>query len=74
MAANDYEYDSRRHLERDVRDAHVSSAAAKTLATIAAIVAAIALALSVMAWNKANDAFGNAERAINTTQSQQSQP
>ena len=55
----------RRHLARDVRDAHVSASAAKTMATLALIGAAIALALSVMAWNKANDAWGNAQRAIN---------
>lgn len=66
MATDDY--DDRRHMSRDVRDAHVSAAAAKTLATLALIGAAIALALSIMAWNKANDAWGNAQRAVNTTQ------
>jgi hypothetical protein len=68
MATEDY--DDRRHLTRDVRDAHVSASTAKTLATLALIGAAIALALSVMAWNKANDAWGNAQRAINMSQSQ----
>jgi TRAP-type C4-dicarboxylate transport system permease small subunit len=67
MAVEDY--DDRRHMARDVRDAHVSASAAKTLATLAAIASVIALALSVMAWNKANDAWGNAQRAVNTTQS-----
>lgn len=66
MAVDDY--DDRRHLTRDVRDAHVSASTAKTLATLALIGAAIALALSVMAWNKANDAWGNAERAVNISQ------
>ena len=67
MATEDY--DDRRHMARDVRDAHVSASTAKTLATLALIGAAIALALSVMAWNKANDAWGNAQRAVNVTQS-----
>jgi hypothetical protein len=61
------DYDDRRQLARDARDAHVASSAAKTLATLALIASAIALALSVMAWNKANDAWGNAQRAINRT-------
>jgi hypothetical protein len=62
------EYDDRRHMARDVRDAHITASTAKTLATIALVAAAIALALSVMAWNKANDAWGNAQRAVNVTQ------
>jgi hypothetical protein len=62
------EYDDRRHLDRDVRDAHVNASAAKTLATLALIAAVIAVAVSVMAWNKANDAWGNAQRAVNITQ------
>ena len=66
MAVEDY--DDRRHMVRDIRDAHVSASTAKTLATIALVTAAIALALSVMAWNKANDAWG-AQRAVNTAQS-----
>jgi hypothetical protein len=64
MAVDDY--DDRRHLARDVRDAHVASSAARTLATLALIGAAIALALSVMAWNKANDAIGNSQRALSS--------
>lgn len=68
MAVEDY--DDRRHMARDIRDAHVSATTAKTLATLALIGAAIALALSVMAWNKANDAWGNAERAVNTFRTQ----
>jgi len=67
MAIED-DYDDRRHLSRDVRDAHMAAATAKTLATIAIIVAAIALALAVMSWNKANDAWGNAQRAVNISQ------
>jgi hypothetical protein len=66
MAVDDY--DDRRHLTRDVRDAHVSASAAKTLATLALIGATIAVALSVFAWNKANDAWGNAQRAVNVSQ------
>jgi hypothetical protein len=65
--AND-DYDDRHHLSRDVRDAHVNSSTARTLATLAMIISAVALALSVMAWNKANDAWGNAQRAINISQ------
>lgn len=68
MAVEEYNYDDRRHMARDIRDAHVASSTAKTLATLALIGAAIALALSVMAWNKANDAWGNAQRAVNATQ------
>jgi hypothetical protein len=66
MAVDDY--DDRRHLARDVRDAHVHSTAAKTLATLALLGATIAVAVSIMAWNKANDAWGNAQRAINVSQ------
>lgn len=62
------EYDDRRHLSRDVRDAHVSASTAKTLATLALIAAVIALAVSIMAWNKANDAWGNAQRAVNMSE------
>jgi hypothetical protein len=68
MAVDDY--DDRRHMARDVRDAHVSAAAAKTMATLALLAAVVALAVSVMAWNKANDAWGNAQRAVNASQSQ----
>jgi hypothetical protein len=71
MAVEDYD-NSRstdmHHMRRDVRDANVNASAAKMMATLALIGAAIALALSVMAWNKANDAWGNAERAINSVQ------
>jgi len=41
---------------------------AKTLATLALIAAAIALAVSIMAWNKSNDAWGNAQRAVNMSE------
>jgi hypothetical protein len=73
MAVAEYDNNDYRHLNRDVRDAHVNSSAARTLATLALIGAAIALALSVMAWNKANDAFGNAQRALNSSNSSQNQ-
>jgi uncharacterized protein HemX len=66
MAVEDY--DDRRHMARDVRDAHVNASAAKTLATLALITAAIALAVSIMAWNKANDAIGTAKQAQNQVQ------
>lgn len=68
MATDDY--DDRRHMTRDIRDAHVSASTAKTLATLALVTAAIALALAVMSWNKANDAWGNAQRAVNVSQEQ----
>jgi uncharacterized protein HemX len=71
MAVTEYDNNDLRHMNRDVRDAHVNSSTAKTLATLALIGAAIALALSVMAWNKANDAIGNAERAVNISESKQ---
>lgn len=63
-------YDSIREMARDVRDANRSADAAKLLSIIAIIGAAIALALSVWAWNRANDAWGNAQRAIEITQGQ----
>jgi hypothetical protein len=71
MAVTEYDNNDLRHMNRDVRDAHVNSSTAKTLATLALIGAAIALALSVMAWNKANDAIVNAERAVNISESKQ---
>jgi hypothetical protein len=67
MAVEDY--DERRHLARDIRDAHVASSTAKTLATLALILAAVAMAVSIMAWNKSNDAWGNAQRAVNMSES-----
>ena len=70
MAADDYNDNHSHQLQRDVRDAHVNSSTAKTLATLALIISAVALALSVMAWNKANDAWGNAQRALNVSQNQ----
>ena len=66
MAVDDY--DDRRHLGRDIRDAHVNASTAKTLASLALIAATIAVAVSIMAWNKANDAWGNAQRAVNISQ------
>ena len=68
MAVDDY--DDRRHLARDVRDSHLAANAARTLATLALITAAIALAVSIMAWNKSNDAIGKAESAQNQVQQQ----
>jgi hypothetical protein len=66
MAVDDY--GDTRQLNRDVRDSHVAASAARTLATLALIGAAIALAVSIMAWNKANDAIGKAQQAVNVTQ------
>ena len=66
MAADDY--DDRRHMSRDVRDAHVKANTANTLATLALLLAAVAMAVSIFAWNKANDAWGNAQRAVNVSQ------
>ncbi|MBX4201614.1 hypothetical protein KW803_01820 [Candidatus Saccharibacteria bacterium] len=63
-------YDDRRQLSRDVRDAHVNAHTARTLATLALVAAVIALFVSIMAWNKANDAIGKAQQAQNTVQSQ----
>ena len=34
MATDDYDYDDRHHMRRDVRDAHVNSSTARTLATV----------------------------------------
>lgn len=68
MAIDD-DYDDRRHLTRDVRDAHLNSNTARTLATLALIGAAIALLVSIMAWNKANDAIGKAQQVQNNFQS-----
>jgi uncharacterized membrane protein YidH (DUF202 family) len=68
MAVADDDYSDRRELARDVRDAHVNSHTARTLATLALIGAAIALLVSIMAWNKANDAIGKAQQVQNTTQ------
>jgi hypothetical protein len=68
MATEDY--DTLHHMRTDVRDAHTNASAAKLMATLALIGAAIALALAIMSWNKANDAWGNAQRAVNVTQPQ----
>ncbi|HYH74497.1 MAG TPA: hypothetical protein VD735_00900 [Candidatus Saccharimonadales bacterium] len=68
MAVEDY--DSMHHMRRDIRDAHTDAAAAKLMATLALIGTIIALAVSIMAWNKANDAWGNAQRAVNITENQ----
>jgi len=75
MAAEDYDNSGMHmhHMRNDVRDAHTNSSVAKMLATLALIGALIALALSVMAWNKANDAWGNAQRAIESTRTTTSQ-
>jgi hypothetical protein len=71
MAVNDDNYNnsnnSVHHMRNDVRDAHTNSSLAKMLATLALIGAVIALAVSIAAWNKANDAAGNASRALQAT-------
>jgi hypothetical protein len=66
MAADDY--DNLHHMRTDVRDAHTNSSLAKMLSYLALIGAVISLALSIAAWNKANDAWGNAQRALNISQ------
>jgi hypothetical protein len=55
-------------MHRTVDDTKDNANLAKTLATLALVGAIIALAFSVMAWNKANDAIGKAQST--STQSQ----
>jgi hypothetical protein len=67
--AEDYRNDNMsdmQHMRRDVRDAHSDASAAKLLATLAMIGTLISLGFSIAAWNKANDALGNSQRAFNT--------
>ncbi len=71
MAAGDDYDNSYHHFRTDVRDAHTNSSVAKLLSTLALIGAVIAIALAVASWNKANDAWGNAQRAVNATATQQ---
>jgi hypothetical protein len=71
MAAEDnYREDDRHHLRRDVRDAYNDAKAAKLLATLAIIGAAIALAVALNAINKASDALNNVNRMLTNGQSQ----
>jgi hypothetical protein len=73
MATDDYN-DNRsdmHHLRRDARDAHASSQLAKWLSILALIVAAIALAVSMGALNKAGDAQSTANRATESAQRSQ---
>ena len=72
--ADDYRNDNMsdmQHMRRDVRDAHSDAKAAKLLSTLALLGALLALGFSIAAWNKANDAFGNSQRAFNTAQQAQ---
>jgi hypothetical protein len=43
------------------------------MATLALILAGVALAVSIFAWNKANDAIGKAEQSLNRTNTIQQQ-
>lgn len=52
------------HLRRDVHEAHTDAKLAKMLATLAAIGAAIAIALSMWALNEAGEAKSTANRAM----------
>jgi hypothetical protein len=76
MADTNYDYNNNHynHFRNDVRDAHTNSSVARMLATLALIGALIALGVSIAAWNKANDAAGRAQNALdnshNTTQQQ----
>lgn len=62
------EYDSMRHMQRDVHDAHTGSQVARLLSTLALILSAIALALSMWALSKAGDAQSTANRSIEISQ------
>lgn len=67
MAVDDY--NDAHHMRNDVRDAHTNSSVARVLATLALIGTVLAMAVSIAAWNKANDAWGNSQRAIESIQS-----
>jgi hypothetical protein len=73
MATEDYNSNQNdmHHLRRDARDAHADSQLAKWLSIIALIVAAIAMAVSVAAMNKAGDAQSTANRATESVQKTQ---
>jgi len=75
MADQDYNYGNNyqndmHHLRRDARDAHASSQLAKWLSILALITAAIAIAVAVMAMDKAGEAQSTANRATESVQSQ----
>jgi hypothetical protein len=73
MATEDYNSNhsnDMHHLRVDARNAHSDSQLAKWLSIIALIVAAIALAVSVAAMNKAGDAQSTANRATETVKTQ----
>lgn len=61
-----YDHDHNRHLQRDVHEAHTDAKVAKLLATLAIITAAIALAMSLWALDKAGEAQSTANRATET--------
>lgn len=61
-------YDSLRHMQRDVHDAHTASQLAKLLASLALIASIISMGLAGWALNKAGEAMSNANRAIEISQ------
>jgi hypothetical protein len=63
------EQDTSRHLRRDIHEAYTDAKLAKMLATLALIGAALALALSMWALNKAGEAQSTANRATEMAQS-----
>lgn len=80
MATDDYNrdynnnsssYSDMHHLRRDARDAHSNATLAKWLAILALIVAAVALTVAGLAMDRASDAQGTANRAIDSVQSRQ---
>lgn len=76
MAVDDYNdnnNNSLHHMRRDIREADRDSSVAKLLSYLALLASAIALAVAIGAWNKANDALGNAQRAVNATSQSQTQ-
>jgi hypothetical protein len=62
------EYETSHHLRRDIHEAHTDSKLAKLLGTLALITAALALALSMWALDKAGEAKSNANRALEQSQ------
>ena len=56
------------HLRRDVHEASTESKLAKLLSTLALLTAALALALSIWALDKAGQAQSTANRATQTVQ------
>ncbi|MDB5166840.1 MAG: hypothetical protein JWM37_912 [Candidatus Saccharibacteria bacterium] len=68
------DYDSIHHMRRDVHDAHTNSQVAKLLGTLALIASVIALAVAIVAYNKAGDAQSTANRATERLNSVTSTP